>query len=1100
MYIADLHIHSHYSRATSKQCTPEYLDLWARKKGIGLLGTGDFTHPAWRQELADKLIPAEQGLYTLREDIRLADALPERVPAPRFVLSGEISSIYKQDGKVRKVHNVILLPSLDAAETLAHKLEAIGNIHSDGRPILGLSSHDLLEITLESCPEAVFIPAHIWTPHFSLFGAFSGFDSIEACFGDLTPYIHALETGLSSDPPMNWQISALDGYQLISNSDAHSPAKLGREANLFDTELSYPALAAAIKGENPRGLAGTIEFFPEEGKYHYDGHRNCKLCLKPSETEQIGSRCPICGKKITIGVQHRVEQLADREAGFVLPSAKPFESLAPLAEVIAASAGLSAASKKVALRYEAMLSHLGAEFDILRTLPLTDIGVFAGPCVEEGIRRLRAGKVKRTPGYDGEYGKIELLSPSEIEALNGQTSLFAVSGPADAGTSAAKSLTQTARREKNLTAAKTAQMTAAADNAKAASAGVNDLIAGLNAAQKKAVLSDAPCTAVIAGPGTGKTRTLIAKISHLLKDKGVKPAEITAVTFTNQAAGEMKARLAAELGDAKKVRAMTIGTFHAICLALLSKKEEIHLIDEQSARVLAERALTEAGLKLSPVAFLSRISQIKNGVTPDETDETSRFADAASLYAKMLDERKACDFDDLLMKALKLWQCPDNLPAGTTRRFSYLLVDEFQDINEMQYQLLSAWSKGGRQLFVIGDPDQSIYGFRGANAACFTRLQSDRPQTAVVRLVQNYRSTPEIIGSALPVISQNEGGIRFLQAQQPSGTKVRIVTAASELAEGIYLAKQIGRMSGGIDMLGADAYAFGEEGETLRSFSDIAILYRTHRQAAILETCLKKEGIPYTVTGREAYLNDDRVQGILAFFRHLSDFRDTNSLHTCLKKLWQCPEDLAQAFCRLWQDAALSSPTESELTQLLIPYAQTGLLQPWICQAKQYLPQLRRGKPRKILEAFAIQNHLDQAEAVKKLLDAAVFHHQLPAFLTSLLLGEEGDISRTAAKSYAAGTVRLMTLHGAKGLEFPVVFLCGVKKGVIPYESARHPADLAEERRLFYVGMTRAKEELFLLTAANSSPFLADIPGELARREQAGGAYPASQGKQLSLF
>lgn len=262
MLIADLHIHSKYSRATSHDCEPEMLDLWARRKGIGLVGTGDFTHPAWRAELLDKLQPAEDGLYTLRESLRLADKTAGKYDAPRFVVTGEISSIYKKNGKTRKVHNLILLPGLEAAERLSQKLEAIGNIHSDGRPILGLDSRDLLEITLDTCPEAVFIPAHIWTPHFSLFGAFSGFDAIEECFEDLTPYIHALETGLSSDPPMNWRISALDGYALISNSDAHSPAKLGREANLLDIEPSYAGLSDALQGRSPAALTGTLEFFP----------------------------------------------------------------------------------------------------------------------------------------------------------------------------------------------------------------------------------------------------------------------------------------------------------------------------------------------------------------------------------------------------------------------------------------------------------------------------------------------------------------------------------------------------------------------------------------------------------------------------------------------------------------------------------------------------------------------------------------------------------------------------------------------------------------------------------------------------------------------
>ena len=260
MYIADFHIHSKYSRATSKECVLEYLDLWARKKGINILGTGDFTHPAWRKELVDKLVPTEQGLYCLKEDLRLADSVCGKPEIPRFVISGEISSIYKKNGRVRKVHNLILLPGLMEAERLSKKLESIGNIHSDGRPILGLDSRDLLEITLDVCPNAIFVPAHIWTPHFSMFGAFSGFDSVEECFEELSPYIHAIETGLSSDPSMNWRLSALDRFQMISNSDAHSPSKLGREANLFDISMSYDGLYDGI--QKGKGLAIEISRFP----------------------------------------------------------------------------------------------------------------------------------------------------------------------------------------------------------------------------------------------------------------------------------------------------------------------------------------------------------------------------------------------------------------------------------------------------------------------------------------------------------------------------------------------------------------------------------------------------------------------------------------------------------------------------------------------------------------------------------------------------------------------------------------------------------------------------------------------------------------------
>lgn len=405
--IADLHIHSRFSMATSKEGTPENLDFWARKKGISLIGTGDFTHPVWRKELRERLVPEENGLYRLREEYVKEESRKFPGEGTRFVVSGEISSIYKKNGKTRKVHNVILLPSLEAADTMAQRLEKIGNIHSDGRPILGLDSHDLLEMMLDVCPDGILIPAHIWTPHFSVLGAKSGFDSVEECFEELTPYVHALETGLSSDPAMNWRISKLDRYQLVSNSDAHSPSKLGREANLLDIDCSYEGLYQAI--QTGKGLEGTVEFFPEEGKYHFDGHRKCGVSLSPVEAERLGGICPVCGKKLTMGVDHRVEQLADREEGFVKKDGKKYESLVPLPEVVAACMGYSTASKKVQGCFEQMMQTLGTEFDILRNVPAEDIKSCAGERIAEGIENVRTGNVKRIPGYDGEYGKIQLF-------------------------------------------------------------------------------------------------------------------------------------------------------------------------------------------------------------------------------------------------------------------------------------------------------------------------------------------------------------------------------------------------------------------------------------------------------------------------------------------------------------------------------------------------------------------------------------------------------------------------------------------------------------------------------------------------------------------
>lgn len=405
--IADLHIHSRFSMATSKEGTPENLDFWARKKGISLIGTGDFTHPVWREELKERLVSEGNGLYRLRDEYVKEDSRKFPGEGTRFVVSGEISSIYKKNGKTRKVHNVILLPSLEAADAMAQRLEKIGNIHFDGRPILGLDSHDLLEMMLDVCPEGILIPAHIWTPHFSVLGAKSGFDSVEECFEELTPYVHALETGLSSDPAMNWRISKLDRYQLVSNSDAHSPSKLGREANLLNIDCSYEGLYRAIQAG--QGLEGTVEFFPEEGKYHFDGHRKCGISLSPVEAERLGGICPVCGKKLTMGVDHRVGQLADREEGFVKEDGKKYESLVPLPEVISACMGYSTASKKVQGCFEQMLQTLGTEFDILRNVPSEDIKSCAGERIAEGIENVRTGNVKRIPGYDGEYGKIQLF-------------------------------------------------------------------------------------------------------------------------------------------------------------------------------------------------------------------------------------------------------------------------------------------------------------------------------------------------------------------------------------------------------------------------------------------------------------------------------------------------------------------------------------------------------------------------------------------------------------------------------------------------------------------------------------------------------------------
>ncbi len=413
-FYADLHVHSKYSRATSPACDLEHLAVWARKKGIRVVATGDFTHPAWREELREKLVPAEPGLFRLRDDLQRAveDELDAALAGPvRFLLEAEISTIYKRADATRKVHHLIFPPGFEQADAIGDTLDRIGNVRSDGRPILGLDSRDLLEIALEAGDGTFFIPAHIWTPWFSVLGSKSGFDAIEDCYGELTKHIFALETGLSSDPPMNWRLSALDRYRLVSNSDTHSPQKLGREACVFETDVDFFAMRRAL--ETGEGYAGTVEFYPEEGKYHLDGHRKCAARLTPEETRAHDGACPVCGKPVTVGVMHRVHELADREEGSRPAGADPFRSFIPLPELVSEIRGVGPKSKKVQIAYEALLTQLGPELDILETVPLEEIRAKGSAILADGIGRMRERRVIRQAGYDGAYGVIQVFSEEE---------------------------------------------------------------------------------------------------------------------------------------------------------------------------------------------------------------------------------------------------------------------------------------------------------------------------------------------------------------------------------------------------------------------------------------------------------------------------------------------------------------------------------------------------------------------------------------------------------------------------------------------------------------------------------------------------------------
>ncbi len=1031
-FLADLHVHSKYSRATSPDLDLEHLALWAYRKGIAVVATGDFTHPAWMAEIREKLLPAEPGLFRLRDELdrearRLA-GVPATTPV-RFMLEVEISTIYKKGDRVRKVHHLIYVPDLEKAERIRAALGRIGNLSADGRPILGLDSRDLLEITLEAGEGCYLVPAHIWTPWFSALGSKSGFDSITECYGDLADYIFAVETGLSSDPPMNWRLSALDRYTLVSNSDAHSPAKLGREACLFDTALDYFAIKRAL--ETGLGYGGTVEFFPEEGKYHLDGHRACGVRLEPAETRALDGRCPVCGRPLTVGVLHRVEELADRPEGTPPARPMPFESLIPLEEVLAEIEDKGVGTKAVQQRYERLLRTFGPELTILREVPLEELQQRADALLAEAIRRMRAGEVIREAGYDGTYGVIRLFTDAERKQGNAVGLLFDLPEPMPARKKRPAASEPPLPRPSRVAEPSPPPLHTPPRN------GSGGLLVGLDPEQQAAATyTDGPVL-VVAGPGTGKTRTLTYRLAYLIKERGVDPAQCLAVTFTRRAADEMRTRLQALLGEA--AANVTVTTFHGLGLELLQTYGD-RLGLPQPLRVATEaeqRAVLEAQ-GLSPTQaqrLLPRISYRKRTGQPgDERLETTLQA-----YDRALRESGRVDYDDLIRLSVQLLEDHPDVAGACRERFRWIAVDEFQDVDANQYRLLRLLApEAEARLFVIGDPDQAIYGFRGGDVRCFLRFADDYPATRRVVLFRNYRSMQAILEAAAQMMARASlVPDRELVAVRPGGVPVEVVACPSERSEAIFVAETIEKLIGGTSYYALDSgRADGEEHSY--TFGDVAVLYRTEAQAAELQEVLAQAGIPYQKRSHRLLAELPEVEALLAY-------------------LQENPEGPLTERLERW--AAASAPEREALLG--------------------------------VLRTLATQCGDD-----------------LEAFRNELALRSEADLWDARAEG-----VSLLTLHAAKGLEFRVVFIVGCEEGLLPltYDGRLDPEQEAEERRLLFVGMTRAQERLFLthtqrrrwmgrVRTPEPSRFLADLPARFVRRRTHTVRRVPTGGRQLELF
>ncbi len=1039
MFYADLHIHSKYSRATSRDCDLENLALWAQKKGIRVVATGDFTHPAWRAELEEKLVPAEAGLFRLRPDLERAvgELLPPSCLAPvRFLLSVEISTIYKKGEKTRKVHHLVYVPDLSTADRVIGSLSRIGNLHSDGRPILGLDSRHLLEVTLDSGPDSFLIPAHVWTPWFAALGSKSGFDAIDDCYGDLASHVFAVETGLSSDPEMNWRVSSLDRFRLVSNSDAHSPPKLGREACVFACDLSYHGLKRAL--ETGDGYVGTVEFFPEEGKYHLDGHRKCGVRLEPAETKRHGGRCPVCTRPLTIGVMHRVHDLSDRAAAVRPETAGEVRSRVALPEILGELNGTSSSSRRVAAAYEALVRRLGPELEILESIPTDEIGRVSSSLLREAIERARSGDVIREAGYDGEYGVIRLFGADELKSRTKGGVLFdlALDAPHGAPSPVAAATGDPEASPRPVApdpARPPLPLLAGGEDVLAAD---DDVLAGLDDDQHRAAAILCGPLVIVAGPGSGKTRTLIHRIAHLVRS-GVDPARCLAITFTRRAAEEMVARLRAPLGE--PAARVTVTTFHGFGYAVLAEhggRVGVHR-GFRVATPRRQRAALKAALDVTESrvsSWLSRISRAKRQGSEDRELDTVMQA-----YQAQLDVAGRVDFDDLVLLAVRTLEDHDDVRAAYRARFEHVAIDEFQDVDPLQYRLVRALVPPAGNACVIGDPDQAIYGFRGADPRLFARFREDYANVREARLTRNYRSTGTIVRASRQVmLDRSDAGVAA--GDDEALARVVIHEAPSERAEAEFVVSTIERMLGGHSFFSIDSgRADGVDGGDL-SFSDFAILYRTDAIAEAVVEALARSGMP--------------------FRRHA---------HASLCDAPGVPEVLAAI-----EAEDRSAPVGSVLERVRAA-------------------------------AAALDLGDDVVDLLRPLSDACGDDHE--RFLREVEMAEHVD-----AFDPRADRVALLTLHASKGLEFRVVFIVGCEDGLLPLTfgaAEREPVD--EERRLFYVGVTRARDRLLLCRAKrrvwrgrstdrSPSPFVGEIEERLLERSTSRASRPKPSGRQLELF
>jgi len=1062
-FIADFHIHSHYSLATSKELKPEHLDYWAALKGVQVVGSGDFSHPSWTRELREKVQPTGNGLFTLKDEFKIDKKQKQNTS---FLLTAEISNIYKKSGKTRKVHNVIVAPDFETVEKIQNELLRLKfNITSDGRPILGMDSKDLLDLVLNINENIMFIPAHIWTPWFSVLGDKSGYDSVQECYEELTKHIYAVETGLSSDSPMNWMCSHLDNFTLLSNSDAHSPDRLGRNANIFDTELSYQAIYDAIKFPEKKEFVGTIDLFPQEGKYHYDGHRKCGICWTPLETLKHNEICPVCNKKITVGVMNRVAQLSDRSNIYERKNQSSFFHLIPLKELLSEILGVGDTSKSLTANYFSILQKYGSELDILMNIPVEEFRKNQHHALAEALQRMRNEEIFIDEGYDGEYGSIKVFKSGE-KKKPAKDALFHL-GDTELPRATKRPLINFDMDEflrlKNLS---DIEIESKKNKIKKV---FENPVDELNEQQLNAVNHFEGAAFIIAGPGTGKTKVLTLRIFNLIKNKNILPSTILAVTFTNKAANEMLQRLKELAKNEFDVTKLHCKTFHAFGLELIRKycyhvlrKPEFIIIKDDDKEIIFSQYIDCDKKQIKKI--IDEISKAKQ--QSDFVFENQESQKLFEQYNKYLSENNLVDFDDLIYLTVNLLKQYPEILKEEQQNYQWILVDEFQDINAGQYELIKLLTGENQNLFVIGDPNQAIYGFRGADVKFVNQFLTDFPDATTYQLTKSYRCSERILRASEDII-ENETLLEGLQ----TGVKINISRHATDKAEAENIARTIEKITGGMRFFSIDSnVTAGTENSDSLGLSDIVVLTRTRQQLKVVEKAMNDHGIPFQSTSEESIFAVEPLCYIIDFLKLINQPANQFTFDKLKKR------KLIKSIKEIEKINPQNKTVENYVNYLVDTY-------------------------------FSETLNINDLEFRQFLAWTKLFDENLSGFLDFATLGNGMDLYKPNIEN-----VSLMTLHASKGLEFKAVFIAGCEDGLIPYTLYRKDTDVAEEKRLLYVGMTRAEEQLFLSSAENRfvinrimnlsrSPFIDSIEKELVElQKRQSKAKEVKASPQMSLF